>query len=163
VNARVQVEHPVTELVTGIDIVKAQIRIAAGEPLSSILTDPVTLRGHAIECRINAENPETFTPSAGEITTASTWPGGIRRPRRYMGLHRLRHPAFTTTRWRREADLLRRRPEEGAITRSLRALDMFIVEGVHTSIPLHHRILSDPEFQAGDIDTGYIARFLARK
>jgi acetyl-CoA carboxylase biotin carboxylase subunit len=160
VNARVQVEHPVTELVTGIDIVKAQIRIAAGEPLSSILTEPVTLRGHAIECRINAENPETFTPSAGKITGLNL-PGGI-------GV-RVDTWAYTDCVIPPYYDSLVAKlicyggDRKEAITRSLRALDMFIVEGIHTSIPLHHRILSDPEFQAGDIDTGYIARFLARK
>ncbi len=159
VNARVQVEHPVTELVTGIDIVKAQIRIAAGEPLTSILTEPVTMRGHAIECRINAENPETFTPSAGKITGLNL-PGGI-------GV-RVDTWAYTDCVVPPYYDSLVAKlicygsDRKEAITRSLRALDMFIVEGIHTSIPLHQRILSDPEFQAGDIDTGYIARFLAK-
>ena len=159
VNARVQVEHPVTELVTGIDIVKAQIRIAAGEPLTSILTEPVTMRGHAIECRINAENPETFTPSAGKITGLNL-PGGI-------GV-RVDTWAYTDCVVPPYYDSLVAKlicygtDRKEAITRSLRALDMFIVEGIHTSIPLHQRILSDPEFQAGNIDTGYIARFLAK-
>src|SRR5947208_6422448 len=76
VNARVQVEHPVTEFVTGIDIVKAQIRIAQGEKLTDIIPGPVKVCGHAIECRINAENPETFVPSPGRITGFHT-PGGI--------------------------------------------------------------------------------------
>jgi acetyl-CoA carboxylase biotin carboxylase subunit len=159
VNARVQVEHPVTELVTGIDIVKAQIRIAAGEPLTSILTEPVTMRGHAIECRINAENPETFTPSAGKITGLNL-PGGI-------GV-RVDTWAYTDCVVPPYYDSLVAKlicygtDRKEAITRSLRALDMFVVEGIHTSIPLHQRILNDPEFQAGDIDTGYIARFLAK-
>src|SRR6202041_2393926 len=74
-NTRIQVEHPVTEMVTGIDLVKAQLRIASGEKLSSIITRPVEIRGHAIECRINAEHPEKFTPSAGKIT-AFNLPGG---------------------------------------------------------------------------------------
>src|SRR5947207_13417801 len=76
VNARIQVEHPVTEAVTGVDLVKSQILIAAGESLPSILNGPVTARGHAIECRINAENPETFAPSPGRVTGLNL-PGGI--------------------------------------------------------------------------------------
>ncbi len=159
VNARVQVEHPVTELVTGIDIVKAQIRIAAGEPLSAILTEPVTIRGHAIECRINAENPDTFAPSAGRITGLNL-PGGIGvRVDTWAYTDCVVPPYYDSL----VAKLICFGKDRGeAITRSLRALDMFIVEGIHTSIPLHQRILNDPEFQAGDIDTGYIARFLAK-
>ena len=159
VNARVQVEHPVTELVTGIDIVKAQIRIAAGEPLSAILTEPVTIRGHAIECRINAENPDTFAPSAGRITGLNL-PGGIGvRVDTWAYTDCVVPPYYDSL----VAKLICFGEDRGeAITRSLRALDMFIVEGIHTSIPLHQRILNDPEFQAGDIDTGYIARFLAK-
>ena len=159
VNARVQVEHPVTELVTGIDIVKAQIRIAAGEPLSKILTEPVTMRGHAIECRINAEDPDTFAPSAGRITGLNL-PGGIGvRVDTWAYTDCVVPPYYDSL----VAKLICfGKDRDEAITRSLRALDMFIVEGIHTSISLHQRILSDPEFQAGDIDTGYIARFFAK-
>ena len=159
VNARVQVEHPVTELVTGIDIVKAQIRISAGEPLSEILTEPVTMRGHAIECRINAENPDTFAPSAGRITGLNL-PGGIGVRVDTWAYTDCEVPPYYDSLVAKLICFGKDRDE--AITRSLRALDMFIVEGIHTSIPLHHKILSDPEFQAGDIDTGYIARFLAK-
>ena len=159
VNARVQVEHPVTELVTGIDIVKAQIRIAAGEPLSAILTEPVTIRGHAIECRINAENPDTFAPSAGRITGLNL-PGGIGVRVDTWAYTDCVVPPYYDSLVAKLICFGKDRSE--AITRSLRALDMFIVEGIHTSIPLHQRILNDPEFQAGDIDTGYIARFLAK-
>lgn len=159
VNARVQVEHPVTELVTGIDIVKAQIRIAAGEPLSEILTEPVTMRGHAIECRINAEDPDTFAPSAGRITGLNL-PGGIGvRVDTWAYTDCVVPPYYDSL----VAKLICfGKDRDEAITRSLRALDMFIVEGIHTSISLHQRILSDPEFQAGDIDTGYITRFFAK-
>jgi acetyl-CoA carboxylase, biotin carboxylase subunit len=159
VNARVQVEHPVTEMVTGIDIVKAQIRIAAGESLSDILTEPVTLRGHAIECRINAENPVTFTPSPGKIT-ALNLPGGIGvRVDTWAYTDCVIPPYYDSL----VAKLIvHAGSRTEAIDRSLRALDMFVVEGIHTSIPLHQRILQDPEFRAGDIDTGFIARFLAK-
>ena len=159
VNARVQVEHPVTELVTGIDIVKAQIRIAAGEPLSEILTEPVTMRGHAIECRINAEDPDTFAPSAGRITGLNL-PGGIGvRVDTWAYTDCVVPPYYDSL----VAKLICfGKDRDEAITRSLRALDMFIVEGIHTSISLHQRILSDPEFQAGDIDTGYITRLFAK-
>jgi len=159
VNARVQVEHPVTELVTGIDIVKAQIRIAAGEKLTDILTEPVTLRGHAIECRINAENPVTFTPSPGKIT-ALNLPGGIGvRVDTWAYTDCVIPPYYDSL----VAKLIvHAGSRTEAIDRSLRALDMFVVEGIHTSIPLHQRILQDPEFRAGDIDTGFIARFLAK-
>jgi len=159
VNARVQVEHPVTEMVTGIDIVKAQIRIAAGERLSDILTEPVTMRGHAMECRINAENPVTFTPSPGKITGLNL-PGGIGvRVDTWAYTDCVIPPYYDSL----VAKLIvHGKDRNEAIQRSLRALDMFVVEGIHTSIPLHQRILHDPEFQAGDIDTGFIARFLAK-
>lgn len=155
VNARIQVEHPVTEMVTGVDLVKSQIRIAAGEPLSAILKRPVSLNGHAIECRINAEHPDTLTPSPGRITgfnvpgsagirvdTAAYQDGVI--PPYYDSLvaKLIAHGAC-----RKEA-----------IARMKRALDMFVVEGIYTSIPLHKRILDHPEFVAGNIDTGFLTR-----
>jgi acetyl-CoA carboxylase biotin carboxylase subunit len=159
VNARIQVEHPVTEMVTGVDLVKSQIRIAAGESLSDILPFPagelVELRGHAVECRINAEHPETFTPSAGQITGLNL-PGGIGVrvdtaayqdgviPPYYDSLI-AKLIAFGANR-------------EEAITRMRRALDMFVVEGIYTSIPLHKKILAHPDFVAGRIDTGFLAR-----
>src|SRR3954468_10554918 len=146
VNARIQVEHPVTELVTGIDLVRAQIRIAAGEPLSSILRGPVAINGHAIECRINAEHPETFAPSPGRITGLNL-PGGI-------GI-RVDTAAYTDSVVPPYYDSLvaklitHGRDRAEAIQRMQRALDMFIVEGIHTSIPLHQRILAEADFQAG--------------
>ena len=160
VNARIQVEHPVTELVTGVDLVKAQIRIAAGDRLDQILRYPadggaLKLRGHAIECRINAEHSETFIPSPGTITAlnlpggagirvdTAAYQGGVIPP--YYDSLVAKLIAFGSDRTE-------------ALTRMNRALEMFVVEGIHTSIPLHKRILSDPDFIAGRFDTGFLAR-----
>jgi acetyl-CoA carboxylase biotin carboxylase subunit len=156
VNARIQVEHPVTELVTGLDLVKSQILIAAGRPLSEIIQTPVQVRGHALECRINAENPDTFAPCPGRITGLNL-PGGI-------GV-RVDTAAYTDCVITPFYDsLIAKLLAHGAdraeaITRMRRALEMFVVEGIHTSIPLHQRILSDPEFLAGKFDTNFVKRF----
>jgi acetyl-CoA carboxylase biotin carboxylase subunit len=156
VNARVQVEHPVTEAITGIDIVKSQIRIAAGERLCDILAGPVEIRGHAIECRINAENPDTFAPSPGRVTGLNL-PGGI-------GV-RVDTAAYTDGVIPPYYDsLLAKLIVHGcdrteAIERMRRALDMFVVEGIYTSIPVHQKILADPDFVAGKTDTGFLERF----
>lgn len=155
VNARIQVEHPVTEMVTGIDLVKSQIRIAAGEKLESIITEPISLSGHAIECRINAEHPETFAPSPGKITGLNL-PGGV-------GI-RVDTAAYTDGIVPPYYDSLvakliahgKDRPE--AIQRMRRALSMFVVEGIHTSIPLHEQILSDVDFAAGRFDTTFLTK-----
>jgi acetyl-CoA carboxylase biotin carboxylase subunit len=158
VNARVQVEHPVTELVTGIDIVKGQIRIAQGERLRSILRGPVQMRGHAIECRINAENPETFAPSPGRITGFHV-PGGIGvRVDTWAYTDCIIPPFYDSL----IAKVIAHGCDRGeAIQRMNRALDMFIIEGIHTSIPLHKRILADPDFLEGRLDTNFIVRLLA--
>jgi acetyl-CoA carboxylase biotin carboxylase subunit len=157
VNARVQVEHPVTEFVTGIDIVKSQIRIAQGERLQDILPGPLVLRGHAIECRINAENPDTFQPSPGRITGFHV-PGGIGvRVDTWAYTDCVIPPYYDSL----VAKLIAYGSDRGeAIRRMQRALSTFIVEGIHTSIPLHQRILADPDFQAGRFDTGFIPRLL---
>lgn len=158
VNARIQVEHPVTEFVTGVDLVKSQILIAAGERLSSILPAPPQVRGHAIECRINAEHPETFVPSPGHIT-ALNLPGGI-------GV-RVDTAAHTDCDIPPYYDslvaklIVHGHDRQEAIRRMSRALEMFVVEGIYTSIPLHRRILADPDYQAGRFDTNFIARFMA--
>jgi acetyl-CoA carboxylase, biotin carboxylase subunit len=157
VNARIQVEHPVTEMVTGVDLVKAQILIAAGEKLKDIVKLPITRSGHAIECRINAENPVTFQPSPGRIT-ALNLPGGI-------GIRVDTH-AFTDGVIPPYYDSLvakliaHGRDRTEAIDRMKRALQMFIVEGIHTSIPLHQKILNDPDFIAGNFDTNFVTRFM---
>jgi len=158
-NTRIQVEHPVTEMVTDVDLVKSQILIAAGEKLENVLHGPVIHRGHAIECRINAEHPEKFTPSAGKITAFHP-PGGT-------GV-RLDTAAYAEGVIPPYYDSLiaklvvRGKDRDEAISRMSRALGMFIVEGIYTTIPLHRRILADPEFRAGHTDTTFIERFFAR-
>jgi len=159
-NTRIQVEHPVTEMVTDVDLVKSQIMIAQGVKLSEVLQGPIIHRGHAIECRINAEDPEKFTPSAGRITAFHP-PGGT-------GV-RLDTAAYAEGTIPPYYDSLiaklvvRGKDRAEAVSRMSRALEMFIVEGIKTTIPLHRQILADPEFRAGKFDTGYIERFLARR
>jgi acetyl-CoA carboxylase biotin carboxylase subunit len=156
VNARVQVEHPVTEFVTGIDIVKSQIRISQGEKLCDILPGPVTTHGHSIECRINAENPDTFVPSPGRITGFHV-PGGIGVRVDTWAYTDCVIPPYYDSLVAKLVTYGSDRTE--AIRRMQRALGMFIIEGIHTSIPLHQRILADPDFQAGHFDTNFIKRF----
>src|ERR1700733_5228167 len=157
VNARIQVEHPVTEMVTGIDLVKAQIRIAGGEKLADILGGPVQFRGHAIECRINAENPETFTPSPGRITGLNL-PGGIGVR---VDTHAFQDGVIPPYYDSLVAKLIVHGKDRAeAIQRMKRALDLFVVEGIHTSIPLHKRILNEPDFVAGHFDTNFIKRWM---
>jgi acetyl-CoA carboxylase, biotin carboxylase subunit len=156
VNARVQVEHPVTEFVTGIDIVKAQIRIAQGETLAEILPGPICLRGHAIECRINAENPDTFVPSPGRITGFHL-PGGIGVRVDTWAYTDCVIPPFYDSLIAKLITYGSDRKE--AIDRMQRALGMFIVEGIHTSIPLHQKILAEEDFKTATFDTNFIKRF----
>jgi acetyl-CoA carboxylase biotin carboxylase subunit len=156
VNARIQVEHPVTEFVTRVDLVKSQILLAAEQRLDQVINPPISVRGHALECRINAENPDTFAPCPGRITGLNL-PGGV-------GI-RVDTAAYTDCTISPYYDSLvakliafgRDRAE--SIARMQRALDMFVVEGIHTSIPLHQRILSDPDFLAGRFDTSFVKRF----
>jgi acetyl-CoA carboxylase biotin carboxylase subunit len=145
-NTRIQVEHPVTEMLTGIDLVREQIRIAAGEPLG-YQQDDVTLRGHAIECRVNAEDPVTFHPNPGRITT---WipPGGF-------GVRVDSHLTADTTIPPFYDSLIAKiivhgRDRADAITRMRRALSECVVEGVKTTIPFHLRLLEDPAFVVGE-------------
>jgi acetyl-CoA carboxylase biotin carboxylase subunit len=157
-NTRIQVEHPVTEMVTDVDLVKSQIMIAAGAAMSDVLQGPIVHRGHAIECRINAEHPEKFTPSAGKITSFNP-PGGTGvRVDTAAYAEGVIPPYYDSL----IAKLIVRGKDRGeAVSRMSRALEMFIVEGVFTTIPLHRRILADPDFRAGKFDTGFIERFLA--
>ncbi len=157
-NTRIQVEHPVTEMTTDVDLVKSQILIAGGAKLNEVINQEVYFRGHAIECRINAEHPERFTPSAGKIT-AFNMPGGT-------GI-RVDTAAYAEGVIPPYYDSLiaklcaRGRDRAEAIARMSRALEMFVVEGIHTTIPLHRRIMRDPDFQAGNFDTKFMERFLA--
>ena len=158
VNARIQVEHPVTEFVTGVDLVKAQIRIAAGETLDEILQGPVKLTGHAIECRINAEDPHTFTPSPGRITGLNVSGGIGVRVDTAAYTDGIIPPYYDSL----VAKLITHgKDREEAICRMRRALSMFVIEGIRTSIPLHDRILCDPDFVAGNFDTNYLGKLLA--
>jgi acetyl-CoA carboxylase biotin carboxylase subunit len=156
-NTRIQVEHPVTEMTTDVDLVKSQILIAAGEKLSTVINYPVVFRGHAIECRINAEHPERFTPSAGKIT-AFNIPGGTGvRVDTAAYAEGVIPPYYDSL----IAKLVvRGRDRAEAISRMSRALDMFVVEGIYTSIPVHRRIMADPDFRAGNFDTQFMERFL---
>jgi acetyl-CoA carboxylase, biotin carboxylase subunit len=159
-NTRIQVEHPVTELITGIDLVKAQLRVAMGEKLSDIVPDPVTIRGHAIECRINAEHPEKFTPSAGKITAWNLPGGNGVRVDTAQYAEGVVPPYYDSL----IAKLITHgRDREEAMARMKRALEQFVVEGIHTTIPLHRRIFADAEFEAGRFDTKFMERFFARE
>ncbi|HYX69538.1 MAG TPA: acetyl-CoA carboxylase biotin carboxylase subunit [Terriglobales bacterium] len=156
-NTRIQVEHPVTEMVTGIDLVKSQILLAAGEKLSSVLPEKIEHRGHAIECRINAEHPEKFTPSAGKIL-AFNIPGGTGVRVDTAAYAEGVIPPYYDSLIAKLITHGKDRPE--AVSRMARALGMFIVEGIHTSIPLHQRIMADADFRAGRLDTKFMERFL---
>jgi len=155
-NTRIQVEHPVTELVTGVDLVKEQLRIAAGEPMSIPKRRQVVASGHAIEFRINAEDPVTFAPSPGKISHLSL-PGGpgVRVDTHlYSGYTIPSHYDSLMAKllvWGADRD--------EAIVRGRRALEMFRVEGVKTSIPLHLKILDEEDFQAGRLSTHFMDRF----
>jgi acetyl-CoA carboxylase biotin carboxylase subunit len=159
-NTRIQVEHPVTEMVTGIDLVKSQILVAAGERMDNVLPKKIEMRGHAIECRINAEHPEKFTPSAGKITAFHA-PGGTGvRVDSAAYAEGVIPPYYDSL----IAKLITHGKDRAeAISRMKRALEMFIVQGIQTSIPLHRLIVADEDFQAGKFDTKFMERFLARR
>jgi acetyl-CoA carboxylase biotin carboxylase subunit len=159
-NTRIQVEHPVTELVTGIDLVKAQLRIACGEKLSSIVPELPPIRGHAIECRINAEHPEKFTPSAGKITAFNVPGGNGVRVDTAQYAEGVVPPYYDSL----IAKLITHGVDRNeAMMRMRRALGMFIVQGIHTTIPLHEKIFHDEEFLAGSFDTKFMERFFERQ
>jgi len=159
VNTRVQVEHPVTEFITGVDIVKEQIRVAAGERLSFKQGD-VTFTGHAIECRVNAEDPETFAPSPGVIHAWSV-PGGPG-----VRVDTFAHSECTVPPYYDSLIakiIVHGRDRQEAIARMRRTLEMTVVEGIKTSIPLHLKILSEPDFVAGRLSTSFMERYVVEK
>ena len=158
-NTRIQVEHPITEAITGVDMVKAQLRIASGERLDSILPAKIEIRGHAIECRINAEHPVKFTPSAGKITAFNVPGGHGVRVDTAQYAEGVVPPYYDSL----IAKLIvHGRDRAEAIAKMDRALSQFVVQGIETSIPLHQAIFQDAEFRAGQFDTGFMERFLAR-
>ncbi len=159
-NTRIQVEHPVTESITGVDMVKAQLRIASGERLEDILPPKLEIRGHAIECRINAEHPQKFTPSAGQIT-AFNLPGGFGiRVDTAQYAEGVVPPYYDSL----IAKLIAHgETREVAIAKMERALSQFIVRGIETSTSLHQEIFKDEGFREGEFDTGFMERFLAAR
>jgi acetyl-CoA carboxylase biotin carboxylase subunit len=155
-NTRIQVEHPVTEMVTVSDLVAAQIRIAAGEPLN-LNQDELIFVGHAIECRINAEDPETFTPSPGRITNLNLPSGPGVRVDTAIYTDYFVPPYYDSL----IAKLIvHARTRDRAIARMRRALAATVIEGVKTTIPMHLKILADADFNAGRLSTRFMDRFL---
>ncbi len=157
-NTRLQVEHPITEMVCGIDLVREQIRIAAGAALGYGQSD-IMFTGHAIECRINAEDPATFMPTPGRVTAFHA-PGGLGvRVDSALYAGYFVPPYYDSL----VAKLIVHAPTRvDAINRMRRALDEFAVVGIQTTIPLHQRIVDDPEFQRGDYTIHWLERFVAR-
>ncbi len=156
-NTRLQVEHPVTEMVCNVDLVREQIRIAAGQPLG-YTQEEIRFEGHAIECRINAEDPDTFVPNPGRVTVFHP-PGGLGvriDSALYAGYV---VPPYYDSMVAKLIVHAPTRPE--AIARMRRALDEFVISGIKTVIPLHQRILADPGFQAGDYTIHWLERFVA--
>jgi acetyl-CoA carboxylase biotin carboxylase subunit len=158
-NTRLQVEHPVTEFITGVDIVKEQIQIAAGRRLSFKQGD-IEFKGHAIECRINAEDPVTFVPSPGVIHAFSVPGGPGVRVDTYAHSECTVSPYYDSL----IAKIITYgRDRTEAIARMRRTLEMTVVDGIKTSIPLHLKVLADPDFVAGKIHTGFMERYMPEK
>ncbi|OMJ30756.1 acetyl-CoA carboxylase biotin carboxylase subunit [Sphingomonas sp. Sph1(2015)] len=158
-NTRLQVEHPVTEMITGLDLVREQIRVAEGHPLTLRQQD-VQFRGHAIECRINAEDPRTFAPSPGTVTMYHA-PGGM-HVRVDSGLYQgYKVPPYYDSMIAKL--IVYGTTREGALRRLRRALNEFVIEGMKTTIPLHKALLDDPEFQKGDYTIKWLEEWLAKQ
>jgi acetyl-CoA carboxylase biotin carboxylase subunit len=159
VNARIQVEHPITEMVTGIDLIKEQIRIAAGMPLGFRQQD-IRLQGHSFECRINAECPEKFTPCPGVVTRYHAPSGPGVRVDSAMETSCTVVPHYDSM----IAKLITHgQNREEAMARMRRALDEFVIDGIKTTIPLHKRIFNDAEFQKGRVSTSFLERLLTHQ
>jgi acetyl-CoA carboxylase biotin carboxylase subunit len=157
-NTRLQVEHPVTEMITGIDLVREQIRVAEGKPLSFKQED-VTFTGHAVECRINAEDPRTFMPSPGTVTWYHP-PGGL-YVRVDSGLyHGYKVPPYYDSMIAKL--IVYGQTREGCLMRLRRALGEFVIEGMKTTIPLHQRLLEEPDFQNGNYTIKWLEEWLAK-
>ena len=157
-NTRLQVEHPVTEMVCGVDLVREQLRVAAGEALGYAQSD-ITFNGHAIECRITAEDPVDFTPSPGRVNTYHA-PGGLGvrvDSALYSGYSVPPHYDSLVAKL-----VVHGATRAQAIARLKRCLNEMVVDGIKTTIPLHARIMDDPEFQAGDYTIHWLERFVAR-
>ncbi len=158
-NTRLQVEHPITEMITGIDLVREQIRVAAGHPLSFTQKD-IKIDGHAFECRLNAEHPETFIPSPGKITRFHA-PGGLG-----VRVDSALYDGYTVP---SSYDslvgklIVHAKTREEAMMRMERALGECIIEGIKTNIPLHQRILQEPDFRAGDFNIHWLEKLLAKQ
>jgi acetyl-CoA carboxylase biotin carboxylase subunit len=157
-NTRLQVEHPVTEAVTGIDLVREQIRIAAGLPLSFTQSD-IAFEGHAIECRINAENPRTFTPSPGRVTDFHA-PGGLG-----VRLDSAVYAGYSIPPYYDSLIgklIVHGRDRAEAISRMNRCLGEMVLGGVETTIPLFQDLLADPDIKAGDYNIHWLEQWIAR-
>ncbi|MDQ1159382.1 acetyl-CoA carboxylase biotin carboxylase subunit [Sphingomonas sp. SORGH_AS 950] len=158
-NTRLQVEHPVTEMITGLDLVREQIRVAEGHPLT-LRQEDVQFRGHAIECRINAEDPRTFAPSPGTVKMYHA-PGGM-HVRVDSGLYQgYKVPPYYDSMIAKL--IVYGTTREGALRRLRRALEEFVIEGMKTTIPLHQSLLDDPEFQKGDYTIKWLEEWLAKQ
>lgn len=154
-NTRIQVEHPVTEMITGLDLIYMQIRIAAGRELP-IKQEQLEIRGHSIECRINAEDPGNFMPSPGRVTAFHTPSGPGVRVDTAAYAEGVISPYYDSM----IAKVIVHSPNrKAAISRMRRALEMMIVEGIKTNIPLHHKILQDEDFMHGNYDTNFMTRY----
>jgi acetyl-CoA carboxylase biotin carboxylase subunit len=158
-NTRLQVEHPITEMITGLDLVREQIRVANGSPLGLRQSD-IEFRGHAIECRVNAENPVTFKPSPGKIINWHT-PGGLG-----VRVDSAAYAGYTIPPYYDSLIgklIVHGRNRNEALMRLRRSLDEFVVDGVETTIPLFQRLMHEPDFQNGDYHIHWLEEFLARE